>query len=226
MVSSARSCTVRPWERKSKEPSAGLPHTSASVQREAIRQYTKKELRKMCVRKKCVRKYKTFYISHSQEEKRAAWATEKIDRLALGKACTRIGWKTKRGLTLWEDCMNRRKVVFRQSATGVSGQNSRFWMDERSTGGCRNSKRTAIRIQTPTSKTLILFGTQHNPGILVSLAVSLETRILGPLFVEPGIKVSGACHLAMVRDQWMPKLHACPHVLSSPQSLWLEDGAP
>ena len=77
-----------------------------------------------------------------------------------------------------------------------------------------------------TSKTLILFGTQHNPGILVSLAVSLETRILGPLFVEPGIKVSGACHLAMVRDQWMPKLHACPHVLSSPQSLWLEDGAP
>ena len=60
---------------------------------------------------------------------------------------------------------------------------------------------------------------------MVSLAVSLETRILGPVFVDPGIKVSGAYYLTMLRDQWMPKLYAFPRLLSSPQSLWLEDGA-
>ena len=80
--------------------------------------------------------------------------------------------------------------------------------------------------QTPTGKTLKLFRTQHNPGIMVSLAVSMETIILVPVFVEPGIKVSGVFYLAMLRNQWMPKLHAFPRLLSSPQSLWLEDGAP
>ena len=45
-----------------------------------FRQYIKKELQK-----KCVRKYRTFYISRSQEERRAAWATEMIGRLAHGK---------------------------------------------------------------------------------------------------------------------------------------------
>ena len=84
-------------------------------------------------------------------------------------------------------------------------------MDEHNTDGSRNSKRTAFRTQTPTGKALYLFRTQHNPGIMVSLAVSLETRILGPVFV---------------RDQWMPKLYAFPRLLSSLQSLWLEDGAP
>ena len=38
--------------------------------------------------------------------------------------------------------------------------------------------------------------------------------------------MSGACHLAMLRDQWMPKLYAFPRLLSLPQSSWLEDGAP
>ena len=195
-------------------------HCGVSVTRETVRQYIKKELQK-----KCVRKYKTFYISRSQEERRAAWATEMIGRLALGGARTRIGRKTKRGLTLgkivWTD-----EKLFRQAATGVSGQNSRFWMDEHNADGSRNSKRTAIRAQTPTGRALKLFRTQHNPGIMVSLAVSLETRILGPVFVEPGIKVSGAYYLEMLRDQWMPKLYAFPRLLSSPQSLWLEDGAP
>ena len=88
------------------------------------------------------------------------------------------------------------------------------------------SARRPEHTQTPTGKALSLFRTQHNPGIMVSLAVSLETRILGPVFVETGIQVSGAYCWAMLRDQRMPKLHAFPRLLSSPQSLWLEDGAP
>ena len=54
-------------------------HTGVNVALEVIRQYINKELRK-----KCVRKYKTFYISRSQEEKRAAWATEMIGWIAVG----------------------------------------------------------------------------------------------------------------------------------------------
>ena len=46
-------------------------HFGVSVTR--VRQYIKKELQK-----KCVRKYRTFYISRSQEERRAAWATDSM----------------------------------------------------------------------------------------------------------------------------------------------------
>ena len=105
---------------------------------------------------------------------------------------------------MWTD-----EKLFRQSATGVSGQHSRFWKDEHNNDGSRNSNKTAIRTQTPTGKGLKLFGTQHNPGIMVSLAVSLETRILGPLFVELGIKVSGAYYVegpADAQSQRIPSL--------------------
>ena len=60
-------------------------------------------------------------------------------------------------------------------------------MDERN----RNSKRTEIRTQTPTGKALKSLRTQHNDGIMLSLAVSLETRIMGPVVVEPGIESVG-----------------------------------
>ena len=151
-------------------------------------------------------------------KRRVAWAIEMIGQLAFGRARTRIGRKTKRSLTLGKILWTDEKLS-RQSAASVSGQNCRFWTDEHNTTGSRNSKRTAIRTQTPTGKRL----EQHNPGIMVSLAVSLETRILGPVFVEPGIEVSGAHYLAILRDQ---QLHAFPHLFSSPQSLGLEDGAP
>ena len=127
----------------------------------------------------------------SQEDRRAAWVSEMIGRLALGGARARIGRKTKRGLTLgkilWTD-----EELCRQAATSVSGQNSRFWMDEHNADGSRNSKKTAIRAQTPTGKALKLFRTQHNPGIMVSLAVSLKTRILGPVFVSKPTRVATA----------------------------------
>ena len=117
--------------------------------RETIRQYIKQELRK-----KCVRKYKTFFISRSQEEKRARGESAHPVR------------KERLGRFVWTD-----EKLFRQSATGVSGQNSRFWMDERNTDGSRNSKRTAIRTQTPTGNDLKFCRLQHNPGMMVSIAL-------------------------------------------------------
>ena len=113
-----------------------------------------------------------------------------IGRLVLGGARTRIGRKTKRGLTLGKILRTDEKL-FRQAATGVSGQNSRFWMDEHNADGSRISKRTAIRAQTPTGRSLKLFRTQHNLGIIVSLAVSLETNS-GPC-------VRGASHQSVGR---------------------------
>ena len=92
-------------------------------------------------------------------------------------------------------------------------------MDERN----RNSKRTEIRTQTPTGKALKSLRTQHNPGIMVSLAVSLETRIMGPVVVEPGIESVGRLLLGYFEGPVDAQAHAFPHLLSPPQSLWLED---
>ena len=100
MMSSARSCTVRPWERTSREPSG----RSAVWQKNASldRRHASDD--------------QTIHQARAAEEVRAQ--VQDILHLTLargeelsGRAHTRIGRNAKKGLTLGKICMDIRKVV-------------------------------------------------------------------------------------------------------------------
>eukprot|EP00971_Amphidinium_carterae_P239019 4744817-Amphidinium_carterae.1 len=164
--------------------------------------------------KKCVRKVKTFAISTVNKGARKAFCERTLARLHLGIGRVRTRGKQPVGLSLRHVVFSDEKL-FRQLHSPTT-QNSRSWIPATTT-------KKAVAATTEGSEQLRM-QCKRSPGVMVSCAVSLSTRILGPFFVDSNVKINGEVYVQVLENNYLPRLLANPEILQ--HGVWQEDNAP
>ena len=176
-------------------------HLCTSVSRSGVAKHVQRK-----VAFKRVRKVHKFGIGPRTQVQRKEFAQGVLAMLKHGPRRLRTRQKTTEGVSLKYWLFTGEKMI----QTGcVSEENSSL------------SKRLRLN---EGSKDL---GAPHVPnhsGVMVSVAVSIVTKIMPPCFINPRVKVDSNEYVRLLEDHYLVQLGQWPEMVAN--GLWQEDNAP